>query len=69
MTSHRTANLDDIQQILSHGLTSEMSECSYGITPVLCGFGKYFVGSLMTYAGLDSNPNNGNVFDLAYCYF
>lgn len=69
MTSHCTANLHDIQQIVSHCLTSEMSEWSYGITPVLCGFGKDFVGSLVTYAGPESNPNNGNVFDLAYCYF
>lgn len=69
MTSHCTANLHDIQQIVNHCLTSEMSEWSYGFTPVLCGFGKDFVGSLVTYAGPDSSPNNGNVFDLVYCYF
>lgn len=69
MTSHCTANLHDTQQIVSYCLTSEMSEWSYGITPVLCGFGKDFVGFLVTYAGPDSNPNKGNVFDLAYCYF
>lgn len=69
MTSHSPANLHDIQQIVSHGPTSEMSEWNYGITPVLCGFGKDLVGFLVTYAGPDSNPSNGNFFDLAYCYF
>lgn len=68
MKSHSPANLHDIQQIVSC-LTSEMSECSYGVTPVLCGFGKDFVGFLVTCAGPDSNPSNGNFFDSAYCYF